>query len=74
MLVGRAQNRTTISSLNNRIANAKSMIEWHGGYGNCDWGAINILLNRTPMKPIGYSNAMERMTALLAGVERAGTK
>ena len=65
MTVGKALNHSMISSLNNRIANAKSMIVWHGGYGNCDWGAINILLNRTPMKPIGYSNGTEQMRALL---------
>ena len=71
LTVGKALKRSMISSLNNRIANAKSMIEWRGGYNNCDWRAINILLNQTPMKPIGYSNGLEQMRALLAGLKRS---
>jgi hypothetical protein len=70
MAVGKAHYRTTISSLNNRIADAKTMIAGHGGYGNYDLTAINLGLNQTPMKPIGYSNGLEQMRSLL---DRAGT-
>jgi len=70
MTVGKTLNPSMTASLSNRIANAKSMIERHGDYGNCDWSAINILLNKTPMKPIGYSNSLEQMRSLLARLER----
>ncbi|MGA2622053.1 MAG: hypothetical protein ABSF26_31055 [Thermoguttaceae bacterium] len=70
--VGRTLNSTMIGSLNNRVSNAKSMLQWHGGYGYCDCRVINIGLNETPMKPIGYSNGMERMRSLLSRLGRVG--
>lgn len=66
MGVGRAQDRTMIGSLNNRIADAKTMIAWQGGFGVCDWQEINFSLNKTPMKPIGYRFGLEQMRALVA--------
>lgn len=63
--IGRPQNRSTVGSLNNRARNAKIMVQWHGGYGNCDFGAVNLLLNGTPMKPIGYSNGEKEMRILV---------
>ena len=68
--VGRTLNPTMIGSLNNRVSNAKSMLQWHGGYGYCDCRVINIGLNETPMKPIGYSTGMEKMAALVAGLRK----
>jgi hypothetical protein len=52
--------------MNNRISNAKLTFQWQGGFGNCDTGALTILLNQTPMKPIGYSSGFEQMRSLVA--------
>jgi len=65
LAVGRTVNRSTVASLNNRIANAKTTFEWHGGFGCCDVAAVMVSLNQTPMKPIGYSNGLEQMQALV---------
>ena len=66
LTVGRTVNRSTVGAMNNRIADSKNMCEWQGGFRNCDTGAITIMLNRTPMKPIGYSNGFDQMKALVA--------
>jgi len=63
--VGRTVNRSTAASLNNRIANAKATFLWQGGFGCCDLAALAVLLNQTPMKPIGYSNGYEQMRKLV---------
>ena len=63
--IGPTVNRSTVASLNNRIANAKATFLWHGGFGHCDIGALTVLLNQTPMKPIGYSNGFKKMQALV---------
>ena len=64
--IGRTVNRSTVASMNNRISNAKLTFQWQGGFGNCDTGALTILLNQTPMKPIGYSSGLEQMRSLVA--------
>ena len=56
LTVGRTVNRSTVASLNNRIANAKATFQWQGGFGCCEIADLAVLLNQTPMKPIGYSN------------------
>ncbi len=63
--IGRTVNRSTVASLNNRITDAKSTIHWHGGFGGCEISSLTASLNQTPMKPIGYSNGLEQMQALL---------
>jgi hypothetical protein len=64
-MVGRTVNRSTVASLNNRIANAKSTFQWQGGFGCCEIAGLAVLLNQTPMKPIGYSNGYEQMQTLV---------
>jgi hypothetical protein len=65
MAVDRTQDRSTIASLSNRVSNAKCIIQWDGGLGNCDVAALTHLLNNTPMKPIRYSNGLEQMKRLV---------
>jgi hypothetical protein len=67
LTVGCTVNRSTVASLNNRIANAKATFLWQGGFGCCDLAALTVLLNQTPMKPIGYSNGYEQMGTLVDG-------
>jgi hypothetical protein len=54
-----------IASLNNRVFNAKCIIQWEGGLGNCDVAILTHLLNNTPMKPIRYSSGLEQMKRLV---------
>jgi hypothetical protein len=56
--IGRATNRSTVSSLNNRVTRTKQIIRHHGGIHNCDVAMVTHLLNWMPMAPIGYSNAL----------------
>lgn len=65
LAVGRTVNRSTVASLNNRVTDAKSIFQWHGGFGCCDISSLTVSLNQTPMKPIGYSNGLEQMQALV---------
>jgi len=65
LAIGRTINRSTVASLNNRIANAKATFQWQGGFGCCEIAALAVLLNQTPMKPIGYSNGYEQMRSLV---------
>jgi len=65
MAVGRAQDRSTIASLNNRVSNAKCIIRFDGGLGHGDDAKLAHLLNNTPMKPIRYSSGLEQMTGLV---------
>ena len=65
MAIGRATNRSTLGSLNNRIADAKAHFAWEGGLDICDIGDVTKWLNETPMKPIGYSNGFEQMRSVV---------
>ncbi len=65
MTLGRATNRSTLGSLNNRIADAKAHIAWDGGFSVSDIGSLTKWFNETPMKPIGYSNGLEQMRKLV---------
>jgi hypothetical protein len=66
LAIGRATNRSTMGSLNNRITDTKTLIPWLGGLETCDIGEVTRSLNETPMKPIGYSNGLERMRSVVA--------
>jgi hypothetical protein len=44
------------------------MIQHQGGPEFCDVLTTTHVLNMTPMKPIGYSNGLEKMTALIAEI------
>jgi hypothetical protein len=70
LTVGRTLNRSTVGSLNNRVQDAKCLIEVHGGLDSCLAGHINRMLNDTPMKAIGYSKGIEKMRALVAGLRK----
>ena len=63
--VDRTHDRSVLGSLNNRIANAKCIIEYKGGLAHCDASTLVHLLNETPMGPIGYSNGLEQMKKLV---------
>lgn len=63
--VDRTQVCSTIASLNNRIHDAKCIIQYKGGLDNCDIAALVHLLNDTPMKPIAYSKGLEQMKRLV---------
>ena len=65
LAVGQTTNRSTVASLNNRIANAKTTFLWQGGFGCCEISSLAASLNQTPMKPIGYSNGLEQMQSLV---------
>ena len=65
LTIGRTVNRSAVGSLNNRVADAKQMILWQGGFGICDLYDVTYNLNLTPMKPIGYSNGFEQMARLV---------
>ena len=67
MTIGRTKNRSTLGSLNNRIADAKYLIEYDGGLDHCDVPALVHRLNETPMGPIGYSSGLEEMRRLIDG-------
>ena len=64
--VGRTQNRSTLGSLNNRVADTKLLVHHRGGVDCCDVGTVNHLLNETPMKPIRYRNGLEEMRILVS--------
>ena len=64
--IGPTVNRSTVASLNNRVSNAKFTFQWQGGFGYCDTGDLTVLLNQTPMKPIGYSSGLEEMQEMVA--------
>ena len=68
LAVGRTQNRSAVGSLNNRVTHAKHMIQHQGGPEFCDDLTTTHVLNMTPMKPIGYSNGLEKMRALVAEI------
>jgi hypothetical protein len=63
--IGRVTNRSTLGSLNNRIADTKAHFAWEGGLDICDIGDVTKWLNETPMKPIGYSNGLEQMRSVV---------
>jgi hypothetical protein len=63
MTIGKTSNRSTMGSLNNRITDAKCLIEYHD---ECSDKFIIDALNKTPMKPIGYDYGLERMRSLVA--------
>lgn len=65
LAVDRTHGRSTLGSLNNRIAYAKCIIKYEGGLDHCDVPALARLLNQTPMKPIGYANGFEQMKRLV---------
>ena len=65
MTLGRATSRSTLGSLNNRVADTKGHIAWDGGFSVSDTGSVTKWLNGTPMKPIGYSNGLEQMRRLV---------
>jgi hypothetical protein len=65
MAIGPTVNRSTVASLNNRISNAKTIFHWQGGFDYCYTSSLAVSLNQTPMKPIGYSNGLEEMQALV---------
>ncbi|MBN1909781.1 MAG: hypothetical protein JW818_08580 [Pirellulales bacterium] len=67
MTIGRTKNRSTLGSLNNRIAEAKFLIEHLGGLDICDVVDLAHRLNETPMGPIGYSSGYEEMKRLVDG-------
>jgi hypothetical protein len=67
LTVGHTVNRSTVASLNNRIAKAKATFQWQGGFGYCEVAALAVRLNQTPLKPIGYSNGYEQMRRLVDG-------
>lgn len=66
LAIGKTQNRSTLGSLNNRISDAKSLIEYHGGLSLCDPVELARMLNDTPMSPIGYSSGVEEMRLFVA--------
>jgi hypothetical protein len=59
--IGRATNRSTLGSLNNRITDIRTHFAWHLGFEACDIGSVTKWLNKTPIKPVGYANGLERM-------------
>lgn len=65
--LGKAQNRSVISSLNNRVGDLKFMVENRGGLGFCNPVELTHWLNETPMRPIGYANGLEMMRSILDG-------
>ena len=65
MTVGRATDRSTLGSLNNRIADTKAILSCDSGLSISDIGRLTKMLNETPMKPIGYSNGLEQMRGLV---------
>jgi hypothetical protein len=65
MTLGRATNRSTLGSLNNRVADTKAHIAWDGGFSVSDIGSVTKWLNGTPMKPIGYANGLEQMRSVV---------
>ena len=65
MTVDRTHDRSVLGSLNNRITDAKCIIEYKGGLDHCDVSTLVHLLNDTPMKPIGYSKGLEQMKQLV---------
>ena len=65
MAVDRTHDRSVLGSLNNRITDAKCIIEYKGGLDHCNVSALVRLLNDTPMKPIGYSKGIEQMKRLI---------
>ena len=60
--IGKTLSRSTMGSMNNRIIDAKCLIEYHG---QCDDESITTSLNKTPMKPIGYEFGLERVKSLV---------
>ncbi|MBN1589532.1 MAG: hypothetical protein JW888_08460 [Pirellulales bacterium] len=66
MAIGRTHNRSTLGSLNNRIGDAKYLIEYDGGLDHCDVPALVHRLNETPMGPIKYSNGLVQMKRMAA--------
>jgi hypothetical protein len=71
MALDRATNRSTLGSLNNRVADTKAHIAWDGGFSVSDIGGVTKWLNETPMKPIGYSNGLDQMQELVDRVRLA---
>ena len=65
MTVGRTHDRSVLGSLNNRITDAKCIIDYKGGLDYCNASVLVHLLNDTPMKPIGYSKGIEQMKRLI---------
>ena len=63
--LGRATNRSTLGSLNNRVTDAKAHFAWDGGLDVSDIVSVTRWLNETPMKPIGYSNGLEQMRTVV---------
>lgn len=64
--IGKTCNRSTLGSLNNRVADAKAFIQYHGGLEHCNLEIVANALNDTPMAPIGYSKGREQMERLVA--------
>jgi hypothetical protein len=40
LTIGRATNRSTIGSLNNRVTDTKTLVPWLGGLEMCDIGEV----------------------------------
>lgn len=61
--VGKGHDRSVLGSLNNRVSDAKLMIQ--RSLETCDVASITHVLNTTPMKPIGYSDGLHQMKTLV---------
>jgi hypothetical protein len=62
LTIGKTINRSTMGSLNNRVTDAKCLMEYHE---DCSDEFITDALNHTPMKPIGYMKGLEKMKTLV---------
>ncbi len=69
LAVGRTQDRSTVGCLNNRVSDAKRIIDFRGGLTYCNVWELVHLLNEVPLKPIGYSRGLKTMQAVVAGKE-----
>lgn len=63
--IGKTCSRSTLGSLNNRVSDAKMLIQHHGGLKYANIELVANLLNDTPMAPIGFSNGRKQMEQLV---------
>ena len=65
IIIGKTNSRSVLGSMNDHIATTIFRVQQVGGYSHLNAGEINMKLNDTPMKAIGFACSREKIEELL---------
>ena len=61
MAITGTRSRSVVGSMNDYVFHFKSLVEWHGGWANCDLAEIVTQLNDIPQVPRDFHNSCEAL-------------